>query len=148
MKSFFNPLFDYNFYCNKKLIEQFTDTNCNPTDKHIAWFSHILNTHHIWNARVLGIVPKYEVFQNHDKEGFFDIHYENQRSSFEIITNTDNFDKRIEYVNSKDRQFVNTIHDILFHIINHSTYHRGQIATESRANGIEPLPLDFIHYKR
>ncbi|QWX83801.1 damage-inducible protein DinB [Cellulophaga sp. HaHaR_3_176] len=148
MDTFFNPLFDYNFYCNKKLIEQFVDADIQLTDKHVVWFSHILNTHHIWNARILGLKSKYEVFQKQQKEDFFDIHYDNQRSSFEIITNTKNFDTGISYENSQGKHFVNTIHDILFHIINHSTYHRGQIATESRANGIEPLPLDYIQYKR
>tara|TARA_R110000868_G_scaffold145378_3_gene365567 strand:- start:1316 stop:1762 length:447 start_codon:yes stop_codon:yes gene_type:complete len=148
MKSLFNQLFDYNFYCNKKLIDQFNMSEVNPTEKHVKLFSHVLNAHHIWNARLLGTSEKFSVFQIHSLSDFGDIHYENQRSSFEIVTNTDDFDKRINYQNSEGRQFSNTIQDILFHIINHSTHHRGQIAMESRANGIEPLSLDYIHYKR
>ena len=148
MNSLFNQLFDYNFYCNKKLIDQFNIADLMPTEKHILLFSHILNAHHIWNARILGIPEKLKVFQIHTINEIGDIHYENQRSSFEIITNTDDFDKRIDYINSEERQFTNTIQDILYHIINHSTYHRGQIAMESRLNGIEPIPLDYIHYKR
>lgn len=148
MNSLLNQLFDYNFYCNKKLIDQFNVIDLKPTEKHILLFSHILNTHHIWNARILGIPEKLKVFQVHEINDFGDIHYENQRSSFEIVTNTDDFDKRIDYINSEDRQFTNTIQDILYHIINHSTYHRGQVAMESRLNGIEPLPLDYIQYKR
>ncbi|QLH28398.1 MAG: hypothetical protein HWD63_02710 [Candidatus Parvibacillus calidus] len=37
--------------------------------------------------------------------------------------------------------------DIIFHIINHSTYHRGQIAMEFRQSGLEPLNTDYIFYK-
>jgi uncharacterized damage-inducible protein DinB len=44
--------------------------------------------------------------------------------------------------------FTNTIKDILFHIINHSTNHRGQIAVDFRNNGLEPLVLDYVFYKR
>lgn len=40
------------------------------------------------------------------------------------------------------------IKDIMFHIVNHSTYHRAQIATELKDHGIEPLKTDYILYKR
>ncbi len=147
MKVFFNQLFDYNFYCNKKLIEE-----CNKLDKvpekSAALFSHVLNAHHIWNARILGKPSEYEVWQIHEIKDWGDIHYENQRSSFEITTNNDDFERRIDYENSEGRLFTNTLQDILFHIINHSTHHRAQIAMDFRSNDLEPLSLDYIHYKR
>ncbi len=148
MKNLFNELLDYNFYCNKKLIDQFQTIETMVTVKNSSLFSHILNAHHIWNARLTGTAEKYQVSQVHKITDFTDIHYDNQRTSFEIITNMDDFDKRIDYENNEGRQFANTAKDILFHIINHSTYHRGQIATESRNNNIEPLALDYIIYKR
>ncbi|MDP5231368.1 MAG: damage-inducible protein DinB [Cellulophaga sp.] len=148
MKNLFNELFDYNFYCNKKLIEQFESTLDKVQGKNISLFSHILNAHHIWNARLTASTEKFQVFQLHSIKEFADIHYDNQRTSFEIITNINDFEKRIDYENSEGRQFANTAKDILFHMINHATYHRGQIATESRNNNIEPLALDYIIYKR
>ncbi len=147
MKVFFNQLFDYNFYCNKKLIEECNKLE-NVPEKSIKLFSHVLNSHHIWIARILGKPPEYEVWQIHEIKDWGDIHYENQRSSFEITTNNDDFEKRIDYENSEGRLFTNTLQDILFHIINHSTHHRSQIAMDFRENGLEPLSLDFIHYKR
>lgn len=45
-------------------------------------------------------------------------------------------------------EFTNTIGDILFHIVNHSTYHRGQIASDFRESDIEPLNTDYIMFKR
>ncbi|NNG11293.1 MAG: damage-inducible protein DinB, partial [Arenibacter sp.] len=41
-----------------------------------------------------------------------------------------------------------TITDMLFHIINHSTHHRGQISVDLRNNAIEPPVLDYAFYKR
>lgn len=147
MKAFFNQLFDYNFYCNKKFIEV-----CNTIDivpqKSISLFSHLLNAHHIWNARIENREPVYTVFQLHEVKEWGELHYENQRSSFDITSNTDDFEKRIDYENSEGRLFTNTIHDILFHIINHSTYHRGQIAMDFRLNNFEPITTDYIFYKR
>ena len=147
MKVFFNQLFDYNFYCNKKLIEACNNLDSVP-EKSVELFSHILNAHHIWNARILGKASEYEVWKIHEIKDWGDIHYENQRSSFEIITNADDFEKRIDYENTEARLFTNTLQDILFHIINHSTHHRGQLAANFRSNGIEPLPLDYVFYKR
>ncbi|WP_411029558.1 DinB family protein [Spongiimicrobium sp. 3-5] len=147
MKVFFNQLFDYNFYCNKKLIELCNGLQEVPENS-VKLFSHTLNAHHIWNARILGKKSAYDVWQIHDIKDWGDIHYENQRSSFEITTNADDFDKRIDYETTEGRLFTNTLQDILFHIINHSTHHRAQISTDLRNNDIEPIPMDYIHYKR
>lgn len=147
MKVFFNQLFDYNYFCNKKLIEECNRLKDVP-EKSVMLFSHLLNAHHIWNARILGKEPVYKVWQIHAIKDWGDIHYENQRSSFEITTHADNFAKRIDYENSEGRMFTNTLKDILFHIINHSTHHRAQISTDFRNNELEPVPMDYIHYKR
>lgn len=58
------------------------------------------------------------------------------------------FEKRVEYVNTKGEQFSNTIKDILIHVINHSTYHRAQIAMLVRQSGGEPAKTDYIVYQR
>jgi uncharacterized damage-inducible protein DinB len=147
MKVFFNQLFDYNFFCNKRFIEECKVLK-NLPDKSISLFSHILNAHHLWNARLQGKMPAYETWQLQPMKEWSDIHYENQRNTFEIITNTDNFEQRIDYENSEGRMFTNTVKDILFHVINHSTHHRAQIAMDMRNNKLEPLPLDYIFYKR
>lgn len=147
MKSFLNQLFDYNFYCNKKLIDECHKLEKIP-EKSVTLLSHILNAHHIWNSRVLGSESLYEVWQEHPLKEWGDIHYENQRSSFEIITSTDNFEVRIDYENAEGQMFTSTLQDILFHIINHSTHHRSQIALDFRNDGLEPLKLDYILYKR
>lgn len=147
MKVFFNQLFDYNFYCNKKFIEECSGMKKVPA-KSQELFSHVLNAHHIWNARIQGKPASFEVWQPQPLKNWGDIHYDNQRDSFEIITNADNFEIRIDYENSEGRLFSNTLRDILFHIINHSTYHRGQIAMDMRKNKVDPLVLDYIFYKR
>lgn len=147
MKGFLQQLFDYNFYCNKKIIEQCSGLDQIP-DNCIRLFSHILNAHHIWNQRIQGRPIEFGVWDLLDVNRWEDIHYENQRTSFEIVSNTDTFDERVEYNNSTGDSFSNKLEDILFHIINHSTHHRGQIMMELRNAGNVPEPLDYVHYKR
>jgi uncharacterized damage-inducible protein DinB len=53
------------------------------------------------------------------------------------------------YKNMKGEPFENTYEDTLFHVVNHSTYHRGQIITMLREAGVTQLPsTDLIHYLR
>ncbi len=147
MEGFFNELFDYNFFCNKQLIEAFDKLEEVP-EKSASLFNHLLNAHHMWNARITGTEPSFKVWQEHPLATWKDIHYENQRNTFEIITNTDDFEARIDYHNSEGRLFTNTVQDMLFHIVNHSTHHRAQILMDFRAQGIEPVSLDYVFYKR
>ncbi|MBC6997384.1 DinB family protein [Cytophaga sp. FL35] len=147
MKTFFNQLFDYNFFCNKKLIAYCNELDSVPV-KSKELFSHVLNAHHIWNARLREEKSAFNVFDIHEPNTWEEIHYENQRATFDITSHTDNFEKRISYESSEGRLFANTIQDVLFHIINHSAHHRGQILMDLRQNGIEPLALDYIFYKR
>ncbi|HUH45763.1 MAG TPA: DinB family protein, partial [Arenibacter sp.] len=140
-------LFDYNFYCNKKLIEGCNRLEYVP-EKSIALFSHILNTHHIWNSRMLAKKRELDVFQIHTPTDWEAIHYDNQRNTFDIITHIDRFEKRFDYETTEGMPYSNTAQEMLFHIINHSTHHRAQISVDFRNNGIQPLALDYIYYKR
>ena len=147
METLFNQLFDYNFYCNKNLIAKVKEMGDVPENSG-RLFSHILNAHHIWNKRLINEERSYDVWQIHNIKDWEDIHYENQRATFEVIRNTDDFNKRVEYETTSGRIFTNDLKDILFHIVNHSTHHRGQILKDFRENGFEPLALDYIFFKR
>jgi uncharacterized damage-inducible protein DinB len=48
----------------------------------------------------------------------------------------------------KGEKFANTIKDIIVHVINHSKYHRAQIAQLISLSGGEPAKTDYIVYQR
>ena len=52
--------------------------------------------------------------------------------------------KKLDYRNSKGQLFSARVADILTHVINHASYHRGQIAAEIRASGHAPAMTDYI----
>jgi uncharacterized damage-inducible protein DinB len=54
----------------------------------------------------------------------------------------------IEYVNTKGQRFSNGVGDVLQHLVLHSAYHRGQIASDVRAAGLTPANTDYIHAVR
>lgn len=53
------------------------------------------------------------------------------------------------YQNSKREQFKQPVYQMLLHLFNHGTYHRGQIINMLRQLGVEKLPAtDFIIWSR
>ena len=54
----------------------------------------------------------------------------------------------IAYTNSKGQSFTDAVRDVLGHVILHSAYHRGQIASQVRASGFAPAYTDYIHCVR
>jgi uncharacterized damage-inducible protein DinB len=56
--------------------------------------------------------------------------------------------EKIPYTNSKGETWTSTVEEILTHVVIHSAYHRGQIASDVRANGGVPAYTDYIHAVR
>lgn len=57
-------------------------------------------------------------------------------------------EKTIDYTNSKGQPWRSRVEDVLAHVVMHSAYHRGQIAVEMRAAGLNPAYTDFIEAVR
>jgi uncharacterized damage-inducible protein DinB len=54
----------------------------------------------------------------------------------------------VVYTNSKGTRFETPLRDILRHVANHGTHHRGQSALVLREAGIAPPPTDYIFFVR
>ncbi len=53
------------------------------------------------------------------------------------------------YYNSKKEYFKQPVYEMLLHLFNHQSYHRGQIVTMLRQNNIDKIPAtDFINFSR
>jgi len=112
--------------------------------------SHIISAQKIWLNRILGrntvIDPWHKLTQEDWIPQSIPITAEwiNLLESFK----ENDFERRIEYTNTKGEKFFNTVKDIIVQVINHSTYHRAQIAQLVRQSGGEPAKTDYIVYQR
>ncbi|HMG67204.1 MAG TPA: DinB family protein [Chitinophagaceae bacterium] len=146
MKGFFKELFEYNHHFNEEVISVLNENKGKASEKCMSLLSHILNVHQIWNGKFQPELAPYGSWEIHQIQGCHEINSKNFEGSILIIDKYD-LNRMIQYSNSKGHIFNNTARDILFQIINHSTYHRAQIATEFRQNGLEPILTDYIYYK-
>ncbi|SMC66470.1 DinB family protein [Moheibacter sediminis] len=146
MTSKFREPFEYNFHFNQELVLLFEKDLALVPEKSLKLMNHILNAHQVWNSRILNQIP-FLPWQMNEFSNLNPIN-ETNFTNTKIILQGFDLNQTILYQNTKGEKFENKIEDILFHIINHSTYHRGQIALLFRESGIEPLISDYIIYKR
>lgn len=147
MNTLLKDLFDYNHFANECFVNSFYKDGF-AVEKGIRLFSHILNAHHIWLARIQGITPEFGVWDIHIVNSFEKVNQINYANTLRLLEESQDLLKMVNYQNSKGEAFQNSIQHILLHIVNHSTYHRGQVASLIRENGLTPPSTDFIYYKR
>jgi len=146
MKKNFQDYLEYNQHFNQLLLQNYLENKLIWSEKSKSLLNHIMNAHQIWNARILN-QNEFEVWQINVDYSLIEINSENFINSSKILAERD-ITEIINYKNSKGNQFKNSIQEIFFHFINHSTYHRGQIAMLMKQAGLEPLNTDYIFYKR
>jgi uncharacterized damage-inducible protein DinB len=57
-------------------------------------------------------------------------------------------DRPLSYRNLSGDPFTNRLLDVLLHVVNHASYHRGQLTTMIRQVGGAPVSTDLIVYHR
>ena len=61
----------------------------------------------------------------------------------------DDLEKIYDYKNSKGESFSQPLSEVVMHLFNHQTFHRGQIITMLRQNGVKEITgTDFILFTR
>ncbi len=147
MKDFFRELFSYNVTANENYLAVLSENETRVSEKAILLINHIINAHHIWNNRIEKRESLYGVWELHKFIDLKRLNLGNHERSLEIL-NDCALEQKINYSNTKGLPFSNSVRDVLFHIINHSNYHRAQIATTLKNLGIEPPKSDYIVFKR
>lgn len=146
MNDFFKDIFDYHNHFNQKLVAVLSEHADKLIERSTHLFSHLINAHQIWNSRIL-LTKSIALNQLHSFEECKSIDASNYSDTLKILGDYD-LNEVIQYKNSKGNEFQSSIQQILFHISNHSTHHKGQIISDLRQNGIEPIVTDYIFYKR
>lgn len=136
----------YTKLADEIMIDVF-ESNTLELEKAEQLFSHVLSAQHVWMKRILGEKEELGIWQLHDRKLFSKIHNSNFLMIDKILDQIE-LENEIKYRNSSGQEFSNKVKDILFHVVNHSTYHRGQIATLLKAAGISPPVTDYIMLKR
>jgi uncharacterized damage-inducible protein DinB len=112
--------------------------------------THMVWAEWIWLERLKGVSPR-TVFSPAEfptvdslRERFHAVATE--RSVFLDELTGERLNEVIEYQNLKGETWRYPLWQALHHVVNHATYHRGQVTTMLRQLGAEPLATDFLVY--
>lgn len=147
MKAFFEQLFEYNHSMNQQVGMLLKQQDALVFQKSTEMFGHIINAHHIWISRLAQLAPIYTTWQPQRISDSLEIDMINFAETLPLIHNLE-LGKTVPGLTVKGRPCFKSAAETLFHVINHSTYHRAQIATELRRNGVDPITTDFILYEK
>jgi uncharacterized damage-inducible protein DinB len=150
MRDYFLKLFNYNFWANSKVFQPVVYNEVQDEEL-IKIMSHVLNAQFIWYSRVTGKkeydVPVWQIYSAEELPKKSQVST-NLWVKF-ISENSDSqFLSVMRYNNSKGEPFTNSIVDTMIHLINHGTYHRGQINKLYRQKNINPPNVDYITFVR
>ncbi|MFJ9464020.1 DinB family protein [Viridibacillus arvi] len=147
-------MYEHLNWANQRILETLQSIGDENQDV-FRLFSHILLAEKVWITRLQGLDSSMDssrlpIWSDVDIEVCTELVIQNEESLTTFLTNLANtdLDKLISYTNSKGKEFKNSVRDVLTHIALHGQYHRGQINSRLRAEGIEPVNIDFITFVR
>jgi uncharacterized damage-inducible protein DinB len=153
-------LFAYNDWANKRALrpastltpEQFTKPLGNSFSSVRDTLAHMYGAETIWLQRFKGESPSAfpDTSQIHDiaaLEAKWNPIAAELLNFVSGLTQQD-IDRVVEYKTMKFGVYSNPMWQSLQHVVNHGTYHRGQITTMLRQLGAHPLATDLMHFYR
>ena len=150
MKDYFIRLNEYNIWANKNTFESIRNTG-GIDIRASELFSHILIAQTIWLDRrsqhSISFDSPWIILSAEELEHLSQKSYNDWKNYLENIGEAE-FSKFVEYKNVKGNTFKNKLSDIIAHVFNHSSYHRGQIAQHAKKSNGKPAITDFIAFAR
>jgi len=153
-------LYEYNAWADRRMLEaataltreQFTRPLGSSFSSVRDTVVHVYAVEWLWLERFQGRSPAVIP----DDEAFADISkLKTSWSAFEIILldfvrglTQEDLDRVMEYKTMKYGVYRNPLWQSMLHLVNHGTYHRGQVTTMLRQLGAQPVMTDLLHFYR
>lgn len=153
-------LYDYNAWANRRVMdaasalttEQFTKPMGSSFSSVRDTLAHIYGAEWIWLERFQGRSPAGlpDAVQFADLAALRERWLEHEQRLLKFVyglTQAD-LDRVMEYKTLKFGMYSNPLWQSMQHLVNHGTYHRGQITTLLRQHGAQPVLTDLMHFYR
>jgi uncharacterized damage-inducible protein DinB len=161
MKELLSQLAAYNIWANRRLLDIILSL---PEEKQMqelpsSFKSLFATALHMWDAESAWwqrmklqehIIRPSENFKGDMKDVANGLLMQNQQWHDWVKSATDPMlDHVFQYYSTKSELFKQPVYQMLLHVFNHGTYHRGQLVNMLRQLGVEKIPqTDFIIWSR
>ena len=153
-------LFDYNSWANHRSLgaaekltpEQFAQPLGSSFSSVRDTLAHIYGAEWIWLERFQGRSPSAlpDVAQFRDVASLREqwLQHEDRLLAFVSGLTQSDLDRVMEYKTLKFGIYSNPLWQSMQHLVNHGTYHRGQVTTMLRQLDAQPVLTDLMHFYR
>lgn len=151
-------LFDYNYWagarqleaCARLSQEQFLRPLGSSFSSLRDTLVHLVEGEWLWLERWRGRSPRSmlptEEFPTLETVRERSAKVEQELRSYLTSLDEEALARPLTYTNLKGETWTYPLWQTLFHLVNHQSYHRGQVTTLLRQLGAPPLPVDFLVY--
>ena len=148
MKKYFLKLYQYNVWANQRVIDCLNRQNVDNA-KILSLLGHVLAAQFLWLHRIKGLpAPDVKLWGDYSLPKLNEMADRAGKQWLEYVEGNDEFNREMTYKNYTGDPYTNNVEMVMIHLVNHSTYHRAQIALLLRQIGLEPVNTDFITYDR
>jgi uncharacterized damage-inducible protein DinB len=153
-------LFDYNLWANNRLFEAAAQL---PTDQYLqdvkashggihGTLTHMVGAQKLWLSRWQG-TPEASLLRGTDIPSLLDLislweQVSSETAHFLASLNDEKLQQMMTITTTTGKQFHHTFQQMMQHLVNHSSVHRGQVSAMMRQFGVRPPQTDLITYYR
>lgn len=153
-------LYDFNSWANHRFMsaaekltnEQFVKPLGSSFSSVRDTLAHIYGAEWVWLERFQGRspsgLPNVKDFEDLASLRAPWLEHEERLLSFVRGLTQSDLDREMEYKTLKFGVYRNPLWQSMQHVVNHGTYHRGQVTTMLRQLGAEPILTDLMHFYR
>lgn len=139
--------FMYDGWANREVLKAIRAAGVEDK-RSLQLMAHILGAERVWLERLKQVPQSVPVWPESDLGQCEAEAAQLERKWMEYLKAVADLSRTMSYKNTKGELWTSTIADVLTHVVMHSAYHRGQIASHMREQGHTPAYTDFIHAVR
>jgi len=139
--------FVYDGWANREVLKAIRAVG-DEDKRSLQLMGHILAAGRVWLERLQQVPQSVPVWPQSDLAGCESEAKQIESEWLEYLNSVADLSQTVTYKNTKGEAWSSSIGDILTHVLMHSAYHRGQIASHMREQGHTPAYTDFIHAVR
>jgi uncharacterized damage-inducible protein DinB len=153
-------LYAYNRWANQQMLQAVQPLNADEFTRDMKnsfpsvrdTLVHILSAEWIWLQRWTGVSPR-ESPAGWSKFAFAELElqwaaHEHEQSAFLDQLTDAKLVHPLSYTNTRGEAFTAPLHQLVRHVVNHSSYHRGQVTTLLRQLGHAAATTDLVVFDR
>lgn len=158
--AYIQQLFEYNAWANKRVMDACSGLSAQKLTQNVGGsfgslrnlLAHIVDVEWLylerWRGRAPAGLPKAETYGD---IAVLAARFQEVSREFEVPLrqlSAEELSRMFEFRNTKGTLYRHALWEMLAHLVNHSTYHRGQVTVLLRALGAKPNATDMIAFFR